>query len=232
MQLVRDRPGANATPALDHANDLRLGSSNRLGRVVRVAAHAKRFVLPLAANVGFVYFNRPAKRGEVVRFHRGTNPMQHEPRRLLCDPQATRNLIGRDAVTVACNQPDRRKPLGKANGRILKDGPGLSGELSLAIVAVPTPTLGHVGYPHRATGKGTGHAVRPTHLSPEVVRLLLVGELAHRFEHRLGNRLLVHATIVSLEGYCRQVYTAASTPPLRRVPSSGILSVCARAAPP
>lgn len=77
--------------------------------------------------------------------------------------------------------------------RVLKERSELGRKLPLALVAVPPTMFGHVGDRRRAaTRPGASDAIRPANLDEEIVRHLRVGELPSRFEHRLGNRLLVH----------------------------------------
>jgi len=116
-------------------------------------------------------------------------------------------FVRRDAVTVARNKPKRRQPLVESDRRVLKDRADLGRKLPFAVAAVPAAILCEVRDGGRAaTHTGARDAVRPAVLNEEVVRDLRVRELSHRLQHRLGNRLLVHALI--LPGTCLvcQVY--------------------------
>lgn len=189
---VRDFPCANTATALHDSEDGRFHCTDSL-RGVRLA-DAVGFVLPLSADEGFVRFDGAGERVIGLVLHPKTNAVQHEPRRLLRDLERPSEFVRRDTVTVARDQPNGGKPLVEPDGRVLKDRADLGGKDALAFVAVPTTALHHV----RDLGRSTAHArarnaVRPAYLHKEIVRRAGVLKLPANVEHRLGNRLLIHA---------------------------------------
>lgn len=189
-----DDERANAALALHDPHDRRLVfvRAEPLERAVRLAQGRR-----LTADVGFVRFNRTAELLKRFLGHRRTNPVQYKPGRPLRDVQPASDFVGRNAVAVAGNEPNRREPLGERDRRILKDRPDLGRELPLAIVAVPAHLLFEEGHAGRsAAHPGASHAVRKANLDEEVVRDLRIGKLPNRFDHRVGDRLLVHEPIL------------------------------------
>jgi len=128
------------TAALNRAvNGNFVGST---GPVNLALAVGKVHVLPKAADVGLVSLDGARQLLKRPACHGKTNPVVHEPRRLLRHPKGTGQLVGRDAVLGVGDQPNGRKPLVKANRRILKDGSDLDGELTLARLALPNLARG------------------------------------------------------------------------------------------
>ena len=52
--------------------------------------------------------------------HSEANPVNHEPRRLLCHAKGTAQLTRRDAILRIGDEPNRREPLVKAQARVLR----------------------------------------------------------------------------------------------------------------
>lgn len=142
-----------------------------------------------------VHLDFPAHLVEPAALHGEPNPVHHEPRRLLRDPEGAGHFVGRNPVLVVHDHPDGGEPLVEADRRIFKDGADLDGELAAlvrlpalpaALVAeerdVPTPA-------HR-----TGDTVRPAELSEEVQADIGIAEVADGFDQGLGcSGCLVHA---------------------------------------
>jgi hypothetical protein len=155
------------------------------------AALGEGLVLVFAADVRLIDLHRPGEHGERVVLHGFADAVQHEPGGLLRHRERARDLIGRDAVTGAGDQPNGGKPLVKANRRVLKDRADLGGELPLAFAAVPAPGLRHVRNVGRAAAEARARdAVGPAEVDEERVRLLGIGELPRCFQHGFGDRLL------------------------------------------
>src|SRR5712692_977992 len=67
------------------------------------------------------------------------NPLQHEPRGLLGDPQSAVNLHAADTVLAIAEHPKSGHPLIHAERGILENGADLDGELLVAATAKPQP---------------------------------------------------------------------------------------------
>lgn len=108
--------------------------------------------------------------------------MEHEPSRLLGYTKRTAKLMGANTILAVHQEPEGRKPLGKADGRILKDRAYLDAELTATLPALP-PLLGLqvIGLIHRAP-IGALRAIRPAHLGYSVNADLLIGEVLNGFK--------------------------------------------------
>lgn len=198
---ARNDPGAHFALAFDDAHNRRFtdrAHSFASRWLTTARTRAANLVARPTADVGFVYFNRATKPiGRTVR-HCQPQAVQHKPRGFLRDFERPRNLARRNAITVAGEQPDRRQPLGERNRRIFKDCPNLGRELPLAVVAVPTHGFLHEGNASRsATLTRARYPIRKPNLNEEVVRCLRIGKLPNRFQHRVGDGLLLHTLILA-----------------------------------
>lgn len=123
------------------------------------------FVLRLAADVGFIDFDRSAITSAHLRkrtaLHRFANAMEHEPCGLLSHSNSAMKFIARDAVLATANHPDSGHPLIEADRRILKNRPNLDGELLLAAVAEPEFPRFHKRVGIRAATRACNLVVRP-----------------------------------------------------------------------
>ena len=80
-------------------------------------------VASLAADEGFVRFAFAGQQLlERSRMQSESNPVNHEPCRLLSDPESAVNLIRTDAAFAVHNEPNSGQPLIKNDGGILKNG--------------------------------------------------------------------------------------------------------------
>jgi hypothetical protein len=59
----------------------------------------------LPTDEGFVYLNFTAEFGSRLILHSFTDAVEHEPSRLLSDPQVTTYLVTRNTVLAVRNQP-------------------------------------------------------------------------------------------------------------------------------
>ena len=122
----------------------------------------------IAAHESLIHLDRSALRAahlhqRSVR-HRFANPVEHEPCSLLGDAQGTGNLVGANSVFAGRNHPHRRKPLLKAQRRILEDGSHLRSELpfGMGALALPLPLSlqkRHISPAAGGAGDATGPAV-------------------------------------------------------------------------
>jgi len=129
---------ANLTAALQNAHN----------RSLVLAARASDAPLPLAdvhvpglaADERLIGLNFAGELiGEVV-VHCLTNPMQHEPCRLLSDTQRPGNFAGANAIFAIADHPECAHPLIQAERGILEDRSHLQRELLLASLAEPDAT--------------------------------------------------------------------------------------------
>src|SRR5271166_5902865 len=99
----------------------------------------------LSTNKGFVSFNCSARTTEFEHrfvFHGFTNPVQHEPCRLLTDAESLPQLVAADSVLAVADHPKRSHPLVKADGRIFHHRVDLDRELLFALITKPdAPSL-------------------------------------------------------------------------------------------
>ena len=143
LSAALDDHGTDLSATLKDAHDSHLVFSASAGDAA--LTNAQVHVASLAADEGLVRFNlRPAF---AAQFHQGTalhgetNTVEHEPRSGLSDAKATGKFAGRYAVLAVSNNPNRRKPLLKAERRVLKNGSNLGGELTLSVSALALPFL-------------------------------------------------------------------------------------------
>ena len=71
-----------------------------------------------------------------------TQAMGHEPRRLLCYADVSRQLCAGYPFPVACKQPDSHEPLSERNLGVLKNRADFRRELEPAIAAHETAAIG------------------------------------------------------------------------------------------
>jgi hypothetical protein len=107
--------------------------------------HVARF----AADEGFVGFHFAGELVERSVMQREAQPMRHEPRRLLRDADAARNLARADAVLAVHEQPKRSEPLVEAERGILENRSGLQRELGhrMLLVALPAADARQPNHP-------------------------------------------------------------------------------------
>ena len=92
-------------------------------------------VAGLAADEGFVHFDfasGPAKFHECTSLQRQSNPMKHEPCRLLSNTERPRNLATANAIRAIDDHPKGCHPLVDSERGILKDRSDFDGELLIA----------------------------------------------------------------------------------------------------
>jgi hypothetical protein len=137
--IGRQNNSANVSATLQHAERDNLIALSALANFVPVALVAVH-VASLAADESFVYFYFlpvSAEFDEIFVVHRKTNPLEHEPRRLLRNAEGTRYFVRANPVLAVGKHPDSNHPLIHAEGRILEDRAYLDRELLLATLAKP-----------------------------------------------------------------------------------------------
>jgi hypothetical protein len=138
-------------------------------------------VASLRADEGFVYFNFARQLAAVFALHSKPNPMEHEPSRLLGDPQRTVNLPRANTILGSSDNPDSGEPLFKADRGILKDRPNLGRELLFGVLrlALPAPLIRQKAY-FRATASRASDTVRPAPRNHVVQAIVGVREVKDR----------------------------------------------------
>jgi hypothetical protein len=159
----------------------------------------------LAADKGLIRFDGAAKIVDRAVLHRETKTVQHEPRGLLSHAERPRDLVAAHAVLAIRDHPHSGEPLVQADGRVLKDGPDLDGELLTLVVLAASPHA--PGRDERRTVAPAGWAahvaVRPPQLNHEAKADIRVGEVADGLDQGLGSGgVLVHALRIADLALC------------------------------
>jgi hypothetical protein len=119
---------ANVAVALDQRHDRLLG-----------ARGAKRAVLSLSADIGFIGFHdlvRTAERGRVRRGHGGADTVAHEPRGFVRYAERTAHLMRAHALLGRRHKTEREQPLIERNLAVLEDRTDRNREGFGAVVAL------------------------------------------------------------------------------------------------
>ena len=132
--------------------------------------------------------NACSSRYRSLVLHRQPNALEHEPRGLLRDAEAPRNLMAADAVLGVGDDPDARQSLIQTKRRVLKDGAGLERELPLGVAGLALPTVPRRIEIDRLTpALGAADAVRPAARNQVVAAVYRVGEVLNGVQQRLGH---------------------------------------------
>jgi len=143
--------------------------------------------LGLAANVSLVGLDLTRKRGvEVADLHGKANPVRHEPRRFLSHAKVSCELVRRHALLESRVHPQRGKPLGERDGRVLKNGALLDAELVLASLTAPQGTRGNEAQFLAVTAHTSDAAVGPAKLRYKVTTDGLIREVADGSDEGFG----------------------------------------------
>ena len=101
---------------------------------------------------------------EAFRLHGEPDAVEHEPGGLLSDADRAVDFVGADAVLGVGDEPHGSEPLVERDGRVLKDGSDLGGELLLRVDGLALPNsasleernvdaaAGGTSYPRWASG--------------------------------------------------------------------------------
>ena len=163
---------------VEQTHDGNLARHRSALRDATAGTHGLVHVAGLAADVGFVNLDFTTELAAALGLQRETEPRQHEPRGLLGHVQRTRQFVAADAVLAVDEQPERGQPLLERDGRVLKDGSDLEGELrpGMLTVALPDAGLLEVGHAVRPTGRALHDAIRPPDRHDGFVSVLVVDE--------------------------------------------------------
>ena len=176
---VRYDGGANLPAAFQDSHDCGLvfGACASDSALTFGDVHVSR----LATDERFIYFDFHATtaelRPEEIVLHDLADSLEHEPCRLLMNPQRLPEFVTADAVLAVAKHPKRRHPFVKSDGRILHDRADLQGELLLAGVAEPdAPGLDERVF--RRIAARTRHlTVRPTQFGCVGKAAVMIGEV-------------------------------------------------------
>lgn len=136
-------------------------------------------------NEGFVCFAIATTAAELASegfvLHGESDAVQHEPCRLLSDPDSPRHLIAADTVAAVDQHPDSGEPLIKRDGGILKDGSYFGGELPLGVdaLALPLPLILEEHHVFASAGWTGDFAIGPAesdHVPESTVRVSKVDD--------------------------------------------------------
>lgn len=181
---VGDDPGFRPTALLAHPQHGSLADRAATG----VQLLGLVLVGFLAANIHLVDFDEAAQDGRVIAAG-FTEPLQHEPRALLRDPDLLGQLKAGNALAGRDQQIHGIEPLMERDMAPLEDGRGPDGEVRYAGVAAVEAVLA-AGNPLRLVAAGADRAIRPAlalHVDPRALR---VGEHLEKLEGR--DRGLAH----------------------------------------
>lgn len=138
-------------------------------------------VASFATNVSLIYFDLSASASELaaveVILQSESQPLKHEPCRLLRDAERPVNLHTGNAVPAINQHPKCRHPLVKAQRRIFKDRAYLHRELFLARFAEPYPARLNEPMLLAATARADDFAIRPAEIDRINKCSLRVGEV-------------------------------------------------------
>src|SRR6266481_819391 len=128
-----------AVSALQNANDggfiARTAASD--AALFHINVHVPRF----AADESFVRFALATEfAAEEIILHCKANPMQHEPSRLLGNPNVTSNLITADSIFAIGDQPSCREPFVQTDSGVFHDSSNLNGEFSFCMMLSASPS--------------------------------------------------------------------------------------------
>jgi hypothetical protein len=98
-------------------------------------------VLLPPSDIGFINFHLPEKLASVL-LHGLPDSVVHEPRRFLSHPYLLGKLDGRYALLARRQEIDSDEPFLKGNLALSEDGPGLDGEILVALGAAEPLALG------------------------------------------------------------------------------------------
>src|SRR6266446_4334605 len=182
--------------AVEHSDDdgLSLGSALDVVTDPLFVVH----ILEVPANEGFVNLDWPGVPADFCEraiLESKAQPLQNEPCGLLRDPQVPSDLVGRNAVLAVNEHPESGKPFVKRNGGVLKDRSLLHGELTTALLALPTLLGLKVVVLCSGALRAARNAVGPAKVSNGVNTDIFVGEMPYSLLKGLD--LWVHAATIA-----------------------------------
>jgi hypothetical protein len=152
-----------------------------------------------ATDEGFVRFDFSVQLAAVLGLKRKPQTRQHEPRGFLGDTERARQFVTADAILAVGEQPERGKPLLKADSRILKDGSDLERELRpwVLFVALVAALLLKVGDVLRTAGRAGYRAIGPANRFDGLTAVGVVREKQNRFAEGFGYGCGSHEPIMA-----------------------------------
>lgn len=135
--------------------------------ILLVAVIVAAVPLPgLAANIGFVHFDKTGQQRAVIR-HRLADPVHHRPHSRAAHVEIACRLHGTEALSGTQHQGNQQEPALKIDVRAVKNGPDRHAERAQATLTLPTrrreAALG-VAVARDALGSAVGakRPIRPT----------------------------------------------------------------------
>jgi hypothetical protein len=141
-------------------------------------------VVSLAADKRFVNLDLATEFSENRSSHRQSDPLQHEPRGLLCHSKSAGQVVRTDATLTIRQQPQGRKPLLKRNGGVLEDRSRFQRELGafMPAVTLPNPCLVQIGQVVGIAFRPSGEAIGPPRNYHKLAVVLVIAEKLHGFQ--------------------------------------------------
>src|SRR5579864_3166159 len=137
-----------------------------------------------------------------------TNPLQHEPCRLLGNAKRPRQFMRRDSIAAIRQHPDRSHPLVKAKRGIFHDRFDFDGELLLAVVAEPNPASLNERELLSTAPRARNFAIRPPQFAGIAETILRIGKIGYGFLQSLWFlNVGVHGKKYILNPHVCQVYS-------------------------
>jgi hypothetical protein len=137
-------------------------------------------VASLAADEGFVHFDLGAGAthlDECAALHCASNPVKHEPCRLLSDSERPPYLATGHAIPSVDNHPEGRHPLVHAKRRILEDRADFDRELFVTSTAEPEPPRLDEVIAVGVTARADHFAIGPAEFYGVIKGALRIGEV-------------------------------------------------------
>jgi len=168
----------------------------------------------LAADEGFVHFNLCSGatylRSKEIVLHGQTNPLQHEPRRLLAYLQIAGDLVGTNSVLAVRQHPSCGEPLVQRDRAIFVDGSDLDGELALGVMTSTLPSASRRIELANLVGPAAGanySAIFPPPYSDVINAVVGIREVNYCFlkAGRFGAHLVLHKPNNSKNQWASQV---------------------------
>jgi hypothetical protein len=181
---VRNGKGADVSAALYHSKGDSFVFPARTGDYLRSALRVH--IAGLATDERFVNLDFTLQLGCGFVLHGFTNPMEHEPRRLLSQSEITGDLATANTIPAVGNQPHGGKPLVETDGRFIQYRSNLNGELFPARGRFALPDTAGLEE-HRFLGPAVGalRSVRPTLRREVPERVVGISEVNNRFSQCL-----------------------------------------------
>ncbi len=189
--------------ALQDAHDDRLAGAARA--LDLLLALVRVHVLRQPADVGLVGLDlavdlHALRLEQRAGLHGEADAVEHEPRRLLRDPDGAVDLVGGHAVLAVGDHPDRDEPLVQAERAVLEDRPDLGGELAAGVDRLALPHPAGLDEAHvRGAARRAAHTLGPAKADHRGQRHVGVREVADGV--REGEGFVAHGLTLGGVGY-------------------------------